>query len=176
MICTSDLEKLQKRSAGQFNIVHLTTILKIYRNDDLPPGIHAKNSLNSPYLLMSSPFFTVDGLHLPWSSTGLNDDLRPRHISREAVFIQQCLSPWFCFTWFHVQGLQQHSSLFLYRIPATVRVGHTARVPKGKDDSYRLPGRSKDIPKFPLFYFYHFVSIHLLFLNILSQVYIWGWI
>ena len=57
MICTSDLEKLQKRSAGQFNIVHLTTILKIYRNDDLPPGIHAQNSLNSPYLLMFSPFF-----------------------------------------------------------------------------------------------------------------------
>ena len=114
MICTSDLEKLQKRSAGQFNILHLTTIFKISRNDDLPPGIHAKNSLNSPYLLMFSPFFTVDGLHLPWSSTGLNDDLRPRHISREAVFIQQCLSPWFSFTWFHVQGLQQHSSLSFF--------------------------------------------------------------
>ena len=32
----------------------------------------------------------MDGLHLAWSSTGLNDDLRPWHISREAVFILQC--------------------------------------------------------------------------------------
>ena len=85
------------------------------------------------------------------------------------------------FTWFHVQGLQQHSSRFLYRVPATVRVGHSARVPKGKDDSYRLPGRSKDITiilflsfclnSFTLFEY--FVANNCLGLNLSCSRHIW---